>query len=231
MTRPRDRALRVAASAGWLLLVLPAAVVLLSVALSPDTPWTARIELAAFTVVAVIRPEAAVLMTIALGGFNIILIFLRRRSILRVTEGTVVASLAGCFARAGPPDSPYRRALTSSLSVPAVLFATTTVASAIVWQRVYQFRTGDASAYFAELVKFMTRDYFTQPGDFFWCAGRRRRLTLGEPAKDVPAAALSRGQCHILRAGAPNAGGRRSRPRDDERGSPFGSHAAEPGGD
>ena len=167
MTRPRDRALRVAASAGWLLLVLPAAVVLLSVALSPDTPWTARIELAAFTVVAVIHPEAAVLITIALGGFNIILSLFAGVPSVRVTEDLVVASLAGCFARAVPPDSPYRRALTSSLSVPAVLFATTTVASAIVWQRVYQFRTGDASAYFAELVKFMTRDYFTQPGDFW----------------------------------------------------------------
>jgi O-antigen ligase len=165
--RPRDRALRVAASAGWLLLVLPAAVVLLSVALSPDSTWTARIALAGFTSVAVMRPEAAVMITIALGGFSMILSHLAGVPSVRVAEVLVVASLAGCFARAVPPNSPYRRAMTSSLSVPVVLFAMTTVASAIVWQRVHQFQTGDASVYFAGLVKFVTRDYFTQPGDFW----------------------------------------------------------------
>ncbi len=166
MIVPSDRVRHLAATAGWITVILPLAVVLLSVALSPASNWTARTALAGFCLLAIARPDAALLVTAAFVGFGIILSHLAGVPLLRVTEVLVVASIAGCCVRALPHGSPFRRALTGWISVPVVLFAIAAAASTMVWQRVYQVETGYASAYLEALLHFVSRDYFFQTGQF-----------------------------------------------------------------
>ena len=166
MIVPADR-VRLPATAGLIAVVLLLAVALLSVALSPAANWTVRTTLAGFCILAVARPDAALLVTSALVGFGIILAHLAGVPSLRVTEALVVACIAGCFVRAIPPDGSFRRALAGSISAPVVLFAVACVASSIVLQRVYLFETASSSAYFQALVRFVARDYFIEPGEFW----------------------------------------------------------------
>jgi hypothetical protein len=142
-------------------------IVLLSVAYAPASNWTVRIALVGFCTLAICRPDAALLVTTALIGFGTILSHLAGVPPLRVTEVLVVASLAGSCVSALPDGTPFRRALTGWVSVPIVLFAIAAVASAIVWQRVYQLQTAYASTYFQTLLHFLSRDYFVEPGDFW----------------------------------------------------------------
>jgi O-antigen ligase len=155
------------AAAAWITLLLPLAVVLLSAALWPGSNWMVRTTLAGFCILAIVRPDAALLITTALVGFGIILSHLAGVPAVRVTEVLVIASLAGCCVRAVPHSTHFRRALTGWISVPIVLLAVTAIASTMVWLRVYQFETGYASAYIQALLHFVSRDYFVQPGDFW----------------------------------------------------------------
>jgi hypothetical protein len=139
---------------------------LLSVAITPDSNWTVRTTLVGFCLLAIIRPADTLLITTALLGFGIILSHLAGVPPLRVTEVLVVASVAGCCVRAVPSGTPLRLALIGRISVPVALFAIASVASAIVWLRVDQFQTGYASAFVEALVRFLTRNYFVQRGDF-----------------------------------------------------------------
>lgn len=152
-------------TAGWIALILPLAVVLLSVALSPASNWTARAALAAFCILAITRPADAMLVTTALVGFGIILSHLAGVPTLRVTEVLVVVSLAGCFVQAARRGTPLRHALTASSSVPVALFALAVLASTIVWLRVSQAQTVDATAYVRTLLRFLSRNYFFEGGD------------------------------------------------------------------
>jgi hypothetical protein len=131
-----DRIRHLTVAAGWITLILPLVVVLLSVVLSPDSTWTVRATLAGFCVLAIARPADALLVPIALVGFGIILSHLAGVPLLRVTELLVVASLAGCCVRALPPHAPFRRALADRMSAPVVLLAIAAIASAIVCLRV-----------------------------------------------------------------------------------------------
>ncbi len=167
MTIGRDRFRHFAAASAWITVVLPLAVVLLSVALSPASNWTVRTALAGFCLLAIARPDAAVLVSVALVGFGIILSHLAGVPTLRVTEVLVVASLAGCCVRALRHDSDLRPALTGWMSVPIVLFGIAAAASAVVWQWVYLSETGYPSAYVQALLHFASRDYFVQPGAFW----------------------------------------------------------------
>jgi O-antigen ligase len=161
-----DRARDVRGAAGRIILLLPLAVLLLSVALSPESNWIVRLGLAGFCGLAIVRPDAAFLATIALAGFGIILSHLAGVPLLRVTEVMVVGSIAGYCVRALPRGSAFRAALTDNVSMPIVLFAITVVGSTIVWLRVYQVQTTFPSAYLQLLLRFLTRDYFVLPGDF-----------------------------------------------------------------
>jgi O-antigen ligase len=163
---PSDRVRHLAATAWWIFVILLLAVVLLSVALSPASNWTVRTALAGFCILAIARPDAALLITTAFLGFGIILSHLAGVPPLRVTEVLVVASLAGCCIRALPDGTPFRRAVSGWISAPIVLFAITAAASTVVWQRVYQVEAGYASTYADALIHFLSRDYFIQPGDF-----------------------------------------------------------------
>ena len=165
MTSPRDRVRQFAAVAGWIALILPLALVLLSIALSPLSNWTVRTTLAGFCILAIARPDAALLVTTALLGFGIILSHLVGVPNLRVTEALVVASLAG-YGVWTLRHTDGRRALSASMSVPIVLFAIAAVASAVVWQWVYLFEMGYPSDYAQAFVHFLSRDYFVQPGNF-----------------------------------------------------------------
>jgi hypothetical protein len=163
---PWDRIRHLAVAAGSITLILPLVVVLLSVAVSPDSNWTVRATLAGFSVLAIARPADALLIPIALVGFGIILSHLAGVPQLRVTEVLVVASLAGCCVGALPRGTPFRRALTGRMSVPVVLLAIAAIASAIVWLRVEQVQTGYAPPYVQALLQFVSRDYFFQRGHF-----------------------------------------------------------------
>jgi O-antigen ligase len=167
LTVRRDRVRSVLATAGWLGVILPLSVVLLSAAFSPASNWTVRTIVAGLCILAVARPDAGLLITIALIGFGIILSLLAGVPSLRATEVLVLASLFGCVGRGFAPGTPLRRALSASVSAPIALFAIAVIASTIVWQRVYQFETGYASEYVVALMRFVSRDYFTQPGDFW----------------------------------------------------------------
>src|SRR5688572_21385351 len=96
-----------AAAAGWISVIVPLTVVLLSAALSPASNWTARTVLAGFCLLAIARPDAALLVTIAVVGFGIILSHLAGVPSLRVTEVLVVGSLAGFCVRALPQGTPF----------------------------------------------------------------------------------------------------------------------------
>src|SRR6185369_9557642 len=113
----------------------------------PASNWTVRVALAGFCLLAVCRPADALLVATALLGFGIILSHLAGVPLLRVTEVLLLASIAGCCIRALPRDTPFRRALTGSFSVPIAAYAIAAVASTIVWLRVYQVQAGDASSY------------------------------------------------------------------------------------
>ena len=91
--------------AGWIaFLILPAAVVLASVLLSPSINGTVRCLVAAGCVLAVARPADALLVTAALIAFNAILAYLAGVPGLRATEILIVASLLGCCVRALPSE-------------------------------------------------------------------------------------------------------------------------------
>lgn len=167
MTTARDRLRRAAATAGWLGLAAAPAVVLLSIAFSPESSGAARVAMAGFCVLAIARPPAAMLVAIALAGFGTILAHLLGAPHLRVTEALIVGALAGCGLRAVPPGAAFRQALAGSTSWPVVLLALTALASTAVWLRVHQVETLYPAPYLGSLVRFLVRDYFLQPGEFW----------------------------------------------------------------
>jgi hypothetical protein len=160
---PRRFAGAVAAAAA----LAPLGVVLVSLFRSPDTTTSVRLAAAAFCLLAVARPDAALLATMALVGFGNILSHLAGLQPMRSTEVLIVASLLGCAVRAIRSDAPLRRAILDRLTVPVVLFAMAAVASTLVWMRVEQVQTGYASEYLHAFVRFLTRDYFINPGEFW----------------------------------------------------------------
>ncbi len=139
---------------------------LLSVFVAPGANWSVRAALAGCGLLAIARPDAALLVTIALPGFGVILSHLGGVPPLRVTELLVATSLAGCCLRAALQRT-FRRSLTAGISAPVVLLAIAAAASTLVWLRVDQFQTGYASDYFEAFVRFARRDYFVQPGRFW----------------------------------------------------------------
>jgi O-antigen ligase len=145
---------------------VPLAIVLVSAALAPGSTWTVRALLAGFSLLAIIRPAAALLVTMALVGFGSILAILVGFPALRVSEVLVVASLVGCCVRA-ISDGAFRRALTEWISAPIVLLAMAAVASAVVWMRVHQVETEYPADFLRSLLAFVSRDYFVVAGDFW----------------------------------------------------------------
>ncbi|MDQ3489247.1 MAG: O-antigen ligase family protein [Acidobacteriota bacterium] len=162
-----DRVRRLAAAAGWITLLVPLALVLLSVGLSPDSNWTVRALLAGFVALAVVQPPAAFLITLALLGFGTILAHMAGVPTLRVTELLIIGSLFGCAVRALSSASIYRGAIVRGISTPVVLFALAAVTSTAVWLRVLQVELMYPSEFLALLFRFLSRNYFIQP-DEFW---------------------------------------------------------------
>jgi hypothetical protein len=167
VTAAWNRVRRLAASASWIILILPLVLVLLSVFVAPGSNWAIRVAVAGFCVLAILRPAEALLVPIALVGFGIILSHLAGAPQLRVTELLVVASLLGSSLRAVRRTGSRRPVLTAWIIVPVVLLAVAGVASAIVWLRVYYAQSGYAPGYLQALLHFVSRDYFVRPGDFW----------------------------------------------------------------
>ena len=164
MTDARERARSLAATAGWVALLVALGVVLLSVFLSPDSNGTVRALLAAFLGLAIVQPPAALLITLALPAFGTILAHMLGVPTLRVTELLIVASLFGCSVRALPAHGRYRDALSSTISTPVALFALAAAASTVVWLRVLQVQL----AYPSEFLELLFRsNYFIHPGEFW----------------------------------------------------------------
>ena len=118
MADPTDRRRHLAPAVGWIAVILPLTLVLMSVVLSPASNWTARTTLAGFCILATARPDAALLVTTAFLEFGIILSHLAGVPSLRVTEVLVVASLAGYCGWVLWHGRPGRGALTGWLSLP-----------------------------------------------------------------------------------------------------------------
>lgn len=163
----RESLQRIAALSGLVAFILPSSIGLVSAARSPAANWLLRLALAGFCILAVAAPAGAVLVTIALVGFGIILSHLAGVPDLRVTEVLVVASIAGCCVRALVFDARLRQSLIGSLSPPLVLFGMTVAASALVWLRVQQFETDEAWPFLRLLFGFLAEDYFTKPAGFW----------------------------------------------------------------
>jgi hypothetical protein len=157
---------RVAPVAGWIALMAPLSAVLLSLVTSPDSNWTLRAALAGFAILAVVKPDAALLTTAALIGFGSILANLVGVPSARITEVLIVASLGGCLFRA-LRDNRFRSALAGQITAPIVLFAMTAIASTVVWLRVHQVETGYPSTFVTSVLLFVTRGYFSEPGEFW----------------------------------------------------------------
>jgi O-antigen ligase len=145
---------------------VPLAVVLLSVALSPESNWLVGGALAGFCILAIARPDAALLASIAMIGIAPVLAVLSGARTMRVSEVLVVGVLAGCGVRALPSGSPVRRALSESTSIAVILLAGTAVASAIVWLRIEQIQFGYAETWVRELLRYASRDYFVDASHF-----------------------------------------------------------------
>ena len=143
------------------------ALLLFLLVLSPVLGWTLRAGVVALCVLAVARPDAALLITAAFLGFGSILANLARVPALRVTEVLVLVTLFGCFGRA-IVAAPLRRAIAREISGPIVAFAVAAIMSTLVWQRVYQFQQGDWPAYAAQVTEFLTKSYFVRPGNFWF---------------------------------------------------------------
>ncbi|MBA3639816.1 MAG: O-antigen ligase family protein [Acidobacteria bacterium] len=163
----RDGLGRLAAAAGRVALLVLLAVVLLSVVLSPDSNWTVRGLLAAFVALAVVHPPAAALITFALLGFGTILAHMAGVPTLRVTELLIIGSLFGCAVRALSTRGAYRDAITDRISAPVVLFALAAITSTAVWLQVMQVELMYPSEFVALLFRFLSRNYFIQPDDFW----------------------------------------------------------------
>src|SRR3954471_676300 len=159
---PWNRVRALTAAAGWIVLILLLAILLLSVAFAPGSNLVVRLTLAGFCILAVARPADSLLVTTALLGFGVILSHLAHDPALRVTEVLVVASLVGSCARAFVRDPTLRRAITDQISTPVVLFAWLVVVSTIVWLRVYQVHSGEGWEYVQALLHFLTVGYFVE---------------------------------------------------------------------
>jgi len=158
---------RLAGTAGWFVLAIPLALVLLSVFLSPESTWTIRALVAGFIALAVGQPPTAVLITIALLGFGTILSHMAGVPTLRVTELLIAASLFGCGVRALSATGRYRVALRERISTPIVLFGLAAAASTVVWLRVLQVQMSYPSEFLQALFRFFSRNYFIHPDDFW----------------------------------------------------------------
>jgi O-antigen ligase len=154
-----------AATLAWFCVSLLLVAVLLSIARSP-IPWAAQAMLAAFCLLAFTRPSAALLVTTAMVGMGGILSHWIGVPPLRTVEVMLVASLAGCFIRAIPPHTSFRRAIVAELSAPLVLLSGAALASALVWIRVHQVQTTYPSSYLEALLQFLVRDFFVASGEF-----------------------------------------------------------------
>lgn len=162
----RDLARRFLPAAGWIAGVVPLALVLMSVWLAPGSSPIARAVLLAFGLLAVARPDAALLLPIALANFGIILAHLAGMPTLRTTEVLVVVCLAGFAIKACWIGGSFRRLVGGPIAVPIAVLALTSIASAIVWQRVYNAEAIAESTYPAAIVQFLTRSYFVEPDSF-----------------------------------------------------------------
>ncbi len=166
-TGTRIRLAHVAPVAGWIAVMAPLSVVFFSLALSSDINWIVRAALAGLGILALARPAAALLVAAALLGFGPIMSLLVGVPSIRAAEVLVVASLWGCFLRTFPKDGRYRRALTGQISAPLALFAMAAAASTVVWLHVQRVEAGYAPAFLKSLFLFLSRGYFTEPGDFW----------------------------------------------------------------
>jgi O-antigen ligase len=161
-----DRLRQTAATCAWVVLAVPFWAVLASAALWPGAGWIVRALLGGFVALALARPDAALLVTLAFVGFDAILRHLGGVQSLRVSEVLVVVPLAAVCIRAIPPRSRWRAALTRSAPLPVVLFAAVVVASGLVWLRVDQIQTDYAGGYLHALLRFAGRRYFFTSGQF-----------------------------------------------------------------
>jgi O-antigen ligase len=151
---------------GWFSVSLLLVAVLLSIALSPQVTWPAQALLAAFCLLAFSRPSSALLVTTAMVGMGGILSHWLGVRPLRTVEVMLVASLAGCYIRAIPTNTAFRRAIVAELSAPLVLLTGAALASALVWIRVHQVQTTYPSSYVQALLQFLLRDFFVGSGEF-----------------------------------------------------------------
>jgi O-antigen ligase len=155
-----------AATLGWFSVSLLLVAVLLSIALSPQINWVAQAILAAFCLLAFSSPSSALLVTTAVVGMGGIFSVWMGVPPLRTVEFMLVASLAGCYIRAIPPNTAFRRAVGAELSAPLVLLSGAALASALVWLRVHQVQTTYPSSYLEALLQFLVRDFFLASGEF-----------------------------------------------------------------
>lgn len=151
---------------GWFSVSLLLVAILLSIALSPQVNWAAQAILAAFCLLAFSSPSSALLVTMAVVGMGGIFSVWMGVPPLRTVEVMLVASLAGCYIRAIPPHTPFRRAIAAELSAPLVLLSGAALASALVWLRVHQVQTTYPSSYLDALLQFLVRDFFLASGEF-----------------------------------------------------------------
>lgn len=166
MITTRDRVRRLAATAGWIALLVLPGLALVSLFLSPDSTWTVRALFAAFITLSLVQPSAAMLITFAFLGFGTILAHMAGVPTLRVTEALVVGSLLGSAVRALAARG-AGTAISRRISTPVVLFGVAAATSTIVWLRVLQVEMMYPSEFLRLLFRFFSHNYFIHPDDFW----------------------------------------------------------------
>ena len=155
----RFRARPVLTAVGWTSATLTLGVFLSS--LFHSTNVTVRLATGALCALSIWRPRDAILIAVAFAGFGDLLGLLADAPSLRAEEAIVVASLfgwcvRGLFTSLDGTARPFRGVNVA----PVALFGLTALCSMIVWMRVDQVRTVDASTYLANLWQCVSTEYF-----------------------------------------------------------------------
>jgi O-antigen ligase len=149
---------------GWIIAALTLALILASVVHS--TNLTVELATLFLCVLAIARPDDALLVVIAFVGLGNILRVFAGISTLRVEEITVVAALLGWCTRSAFGRSDSWRASSDINALPVVLFGLTVACSAAVWMRVDQVRTEYLASHLGDLWRWLTVTYFVDSARF-----------------------------------------------------------------
>ena len=170
--RGSDRIHGAGASAGLILVAIPALVLFQSVFWAEHVPWLLKIGIAAVAAVSVASPPNGLLVVAGLSPLGYMLTTRVSGAYpARITEAIALAFVAGYVvwslrARFGRRETPSTPAGWSRLSVPVLLFGAAAVASCVVHYHFVQVWQDRPGPFFERLLEFLVRGYHYDLGNY-----------------------------------------------------------------